>query len=119
MVAAAGNRGAASDAVKYAPGNDPFVISVGAVDDKGTSSLSDDKLATWSSRGKTQDGFSKPDVLAPGAGIVSTLAPDSDFESMCPTCIVGGEYIKAGGTSMAAPMVVGPRGDHARRTVPR
>jgi serine protease AprX len=93
--------------VSYAPGNDPFVISVGAVDDKGTSSLADDTLADWSSRGKTQDGHAKPDVLAPGSGIVSTLAPNSEFKSMCPTCIVGGQYIKAGGTSMSAPMVSG------------
>jgi serine protease AprX len=107
VVAAAGNRGSDKDAVSYAPGNDPFVISVGAVDDKGTSKLTDDTLADWSSRGKTQDGHSKPDVLAPGSGIVSTLAPHSEFTSMCPTCIVGGEYIKAGGTSMSAPMVAG------------
>ena len=107
VVAAAGNRGSDKDAVSYAPGNDPFVISVGAVDDMGTSKLTDDKLATWSSRGKTQDGYSKPDVLAPGSGIVSTLAKNSEFTSMCPTCIVGGEYIRAGGTSMSAPMVAG------------
>jgi serine protease AprX len=107
VVAAAGNRGSDKDAVSYAPGNDPFVISVGAVDDMGTSANSDDKLASWSSRGTTQDGHAKPDVLAPGSGIVSTLAPDSEFESLCPTCIVGGEYIRAGGTSMSAPMVSG------------
>jgi serine protease AprX len=107
VVAAAGNRGTDPNAVSYAPGNDPFVISVGAVDDQGTSDLADDKLASWSSRGETQDGFSKPDVLAPGSGIVSTLAPNSEFASMCPTCIRDGEYIRAGGTSMSAPMVSG------------
>ena len=36
VVAAAGNMGTASDAVSYAPGNDPYVITVGAVDDQGT-----------------------------------------------------------------------------------
>ena len=51
VVAAAGNRGSDSDAVKYAPGNDPYVISVGAVDDQGTKSTGDDALASWSSRG--------------------------------------------------------------------
>jgi serine protease AprX len=107
VVAAAGNRGSDPKAVSYAPGNDPFVISVGAVDDQGTSKLNDDKLADWSSRGKTQDGHSKPELLAPGSGIVSTLSPDSEFSKMCPTCIVGGEYIRAGGTSMSAPMVAG------------
>jgi serine protease AprX len=107
VVAAAGNRGTASDAVDYAPGNDPYVISVGAVDDQGTKNSLDDALASWSSRGTTQDGHAKPDILAPGAHIVSNLAPQSEFASMCPTCVVSGQYIRAGGTSMAAPMVAG------------
>jgi len=107
VVAAAGNRGTSADAVSYAPGNDPYVISVGAVDDQGTKWNSDDRLATWSSRGTTQDGVAKPDVYAPGSGIVSNLAPGSAFTAMCPTCIVDGQYIRAGGTSMAAPMVSG------------
>jgi len=107
VVAAAGNRGSAADAVSYAPGNDPFVISVGAVDDKGTQGNSDDAFASWSSRGLTQDGFAKPDVSAPGAHIVSTLAPNSTFTTLCPSCIVDTNYIRAGGTSMAAPVVAG------------
>ena len=36
VVVAVGNRGTAADAVNYAPGNDPFVISVGATDEVGT-----------------------------------------------------------------------------------
>jgi serine protease AprX len=107
VVAAAGNRGTASDAVSYAPGNDPFVISVGAVDDQGTKAPGDDALTSWSSRGRTQDGFAKPEVTAPGAHIVSALSPNSDFASLCPSCIVSGQYIRAGGTSMSAPMVSG------------
>jgi serine protease AprX len=107
VVAAAGNRGASADAVSYAPGNDPYVISVGAVDDKGTNATSDDGYASWSSVGLTQDGYLKPDVSAPGAHIVSALAPKSQFTSLCPSCIVDGQYIRAGGTSMAAPMVSG------------
>jgi serine protease AprX len=111
VVAAAGNRGTADDAVDYAPGNDPYVISVGGVDDQGTKSTIDDAIAGWSSGGTTQDGFAKPDVLAPGAHIVSNLAPNSAFASMCPACIVDGQYIRAGGTSMAAPMVAGAVAD--------
>jgi serine protease AprX len=45
--------------------------------------------------------------MAPGAHIVSTLAPDSAFQYLCPTCVIGGAYFKAGGTSMAAPVVSG------------
>ena len=42
VVAAAGNRGTGGDAVKYAPGNDPYVVTVGATDDQGTDDLADD-----------------------------------------------------------------------------
>jgi serine protease AprX len=111
VVAAAGNRGTAADAVRYAPGNDPYVISVGAVDDQGTKNTLDDTLADWSSRGTTQDGFAKPDVVAPGAHIVSNLAPNSQFTALCPSCIVDGQYIRAGGTSMSAPVVSGAVAD--------
>ena len=107
VVAAAGNHGATEDAANYAPGNDPFALSVGAVDDQGTQSRGDDVFTEWSSVGRTQDGFAKPEIGAPGAHIVSTLARDSAFASLCPSCIVDGEYIRAGGTSMAAPVVSG------------
>ncbi|MCW2991592.1 MAG: hypothetical protein JWM73_2186 [Solirubrobacterales bacterium] len=107
VVTAAGNRGTASDAVNYAPGNDPYVISVGGVDTMGTKRTSDDTLASWSSRGVTQDGFAKPEVLAPGAHIVGPYAPNSAFGQLCPSCIVDGQYFKVGGTSMAAAIVSG------------
>jgi serine protease AprX len=108
VVTAAGNRGSDADAVDYAPGNDPYAISVGAVDDQGTKQTKDDLRTDWSSRGTTQDGYAKPDLYAPGAHMVSNLAPDSDFTSMCPSCVSGdGQYIRAGGTSMSAPVVAG------------
>jgi serine protease AprX len=107
VVAAAGNRGTATDAVSYAPGNDPYAISIGAVDDLATKNVKDDLLASWSSRGTTQDGMRKPDALAPGAHLVSTLAPGSDFMSQCPACVISGQYIRLGGTSMAAAVTSG------------
>ena len=107
VVTAAGNRGTDSDAVSYAPANDPYVITVGGVDDMGTNKLDDDQLADWSSRGTTQDGLAKPDVLAPGAHMVSNLAPGSDFASMCTDCVRDGQYFQVGGTSMATAVVSG------------
>jgi serine protease AprX len=107
VVAAAGNRGPGGDAVHHAPGNDPYVVTVGAVDDNGTHDISDDEPTSWSSRGTTQDGFAKPEIYAPGARIVSNLAPGSKYGQLCDSCVTDGEYIRAGGTSMAAPMVAG------------
>jgi serine protease AprX len=111
VVAAAGNLGAAPDAVSYAPANDPYVLTVGALDDQGTTSTTDDAETSWSSQGVTEDGFAKPDVLAPGAHIVSTLAPGSAFATLCPTCIIGNDYFQVSGTSMAAPIVSGIAAD--------
>ena len=111
VVAAAGNRGEDADAVSYAPANDPYVITVGAVDDHGTKETLDDSLAPWSSRGVTQDGVVKPDLVAPGAHVAAPLAPDSDFAGMCPTCVVDQRYFRLSGTSMAAPIVAGIAAD--------
>jgi serine protease AprX len=107
VVTAAGNEGTTNDGVTFAPANDPWAITTGALDDRGTWTRFDDILASWSSRGLTQDGVRKPEVLAPGGGLVSTLAPGSDFAELCPRCVVDGRYFRAGGTSMSAAVVSG------------
>jgi serine protease AprX len=107
VVTAAGNEGGVSDGVTFAPANDPWAITAGAIDDRGTFTGLDDVLAPWSSRGLTQDGVLKPELLAPGARLVSTLAPNSDFAHLCPECILDGKYFRAGGTSMSAAVVSG------------
>ncbi|HEX2231947.1 MAG TPA: S8 family serine peptidase [Thermoleophilaceae bacterium] len=107
VVAAAGNGGDAPDAVHYAPGNDPFAIAAGAVNDRNTRATEDDLLATWSSRGVTQDGFHKPDVLAPGTSLAAPVPVGSDLTEECPDCTGGGRYFKMGGTSMSAALVSG------------
>ncbi|MDP9400575.1 MAG: S8 family serine peptidase [Actinomycetota bacterium] len=105
VVAASGNSG--PNSVNFAPGNDPYVLSVGGADDRGTKSRKDDVIASWTSTGVTQDGFRKPEVMAPGAKLVSTLAPGSAYAAQCPTCVVSGQYLRLGGTSMAAGVVSG------------
>jgi serine protease AprX len=108
VVASAGNRGNDSGAVQYSPGNDPYVITVGGLDENGTADPSDDTVASWSSQGTTQDGFQKPDVYAPGDHIASVLAPKSAFaNSSCNCVLADGLYIETSGTSMAAPIIAG------------
>ena len=103
VVVSAGNQG--SGAI-YPPANDPFVITVGATDDKGTSSLSDDVMASFSAYGQTSDGFKKPDLVAPGTNIVARLVNQNmGLAAAHPGNKVGDSYFSMSGTSMAAPMV--------------
>ena len=105
VVVAAGNNG--PNSAGYAPANDPYVITVGATDDHGTPSTADDALASFSSYGSTQDGILKPDLVAPGRHIITTLAPNSSFALNYPMALVGPQYIQLSGTSVAAPSVSG------------
>lgn len=109
VVAAAGNSGTARDATWFAPGNDPYVLTVGALDDSQAASVSTDTLASFSSRGKTQDGIYKPDVVAPGRRIVSVLAhPDATVAKLFPARVTADRrYIRLSGTSMSTPVVTG------------
>jgi len=79
VVAAAGNSGPEPGTIS-APADSPFVIAVGAIDDKNTPARDDDEVAPFSSRGPTPVGLTKPDVLAPGESIVAPLAPMSKME---------------------------------------
>src|SRR5215467_6115240 len=84
VVVAAGNFGRdnAMNTNGYAtitvPGNDPYVITVGALNTHGTDITSDDTVASFSSKGPTLvDHVVKPDLVAPGNRIVSLQAPGS------------------------------------------
>ncbi len=108
VVAASGNNpNGANGAVLYAPGNDPFIITVGSIDDNYQSTLAGSQMAAWALFGSTQDGFAKPDVVADGSHVVSLLAPGSSLSAQHTGNIVGTNYFKMGGTSMAAPQVAG------------
>ena len=113
VVVSAGNEGPKSSSVTT-PGSDPYVITVGGVDDNGTATTADDSLASWSSRGPTSvDGLAKPDVVAPGRRIVSLRSPGSTLDQEFPDRVVAGldplapVYFRMSGTSMAAPVVTG------------
>jgi serine protease AprX len=109
VVVAAGNyalNGAQSD-VGYAPANDPFVITVGASDINGSVSAADDFAAPWSAFGYTQDGFSKPEVAAPGRYMNGAVPSSATLLTQFPTRIVAPNYMWMSGTSFSAPVVSG------------
>jgi len=90
----------------YPPANDPFVITVGAADELGTLGISDDRVASFSAYGTTEDGFAKPDLVAPGRNIISSMMSNSAHLVVDhPTHYVSPFYFRMSGTSMAAPMV--------------
>jgi serine protease AprX len=113
VVAAAGNY--ASDGqpsgVLYAPANDPFVITVGSVDVNGTTDLADDLTSPWSSYGYTLDGFSKPELAAPGRYMLGAVPTTSTMPAERPDRVVAPGFMWMSGTSFAAPVVAGAAAD--------
>ncbi len=103
---AAGNDGPSEFNINT-PGIHPDVITVGALDDKGTMARGDDSVAVFSSRGPTQiDNLRKPDILAPGVNVYGPLSPGSALDT--PDAPHDGQqYFAISGTSMATPMVAG------------
>jgi serine protease AprX len=103
VVVSAGNYG---DGAIYPPANDPFAITVGATDDKGTNNISDDVIASFSAYGQTSDGVKKPDLVAPGKNIIARLVNQNmGLAYEHPANKVGDQYFRISGTSVAAPMV--------------
>ncbi len=120
VVAAAGNLGrdGEGDALYggiTAPGNAPWVLTVGASSHMGTAARIDDDMAGFSSRGPSRfDYLAKPDIVAPGVGLVSMSEPGSFLYETRPVNRIWGllpfgpaPYFSLSGTSMAAPVVSG------------
>jgi serine protease AprX len=149
VVVAAGNDGRDNSADNNgygtieAPGNDPYVITVGAMKTMGTHDRTDDLIASYSSKGPSAiDHIVKPDVVAPGNLVVSLLAPGSAlaqqtsyivpasyYESSSwgvrnkglPGSVLGlvspagnQRFLLLSGTSMATPVVTGAVADMLR-----
>jgi serine protease AprX len=128
VVVAAGNYGRDNSNNNYgygtitAPGNDPYVITVGAMKTMGTATRTDDLIATYSSKGPTMvDQIIKPDIVAPGNLVISDLASTTATlyvnypQNLLPFSYyttsnnqnASSNYYILSGTSMAAPMVSG------------
>ncbi len=103
VVAAAGNEGPDWESVG-SPGNNPFVITVGAITDSWTpDDPIDDFIPDFSSRGPTPAGHIKPDVVAPGGHITGLLPPDSTLALESPNYRLStGEFVFTGSSQAAA-----------------
>lgn len=106
VCAAAGNEGPDTGTVS-SPGIDPVIITVGALDDKNTVTTGDDSIASFSSRGPTIDGLTKPDLVTPGVNIISLRSPNSYIDKNNKDARVGEWYTSLSGTSMATPVCAG------------
>ena len=108
VAVAAGNRGTGTGAIDYAPANDPLAFTVGAFDTMGTSGPGDDTLSPWSSGGKTEDGFAKPDLVAPGRHIAGPLPSGTSLDAQAPNANrIASGYASISGTSFASPQAAG------------
>ena len=106
VVVSAGNRGPGAGTISK-PGDDPYVITVGAADLHQTGDRSDDEVAPFSSRGPTPDGFEKPDLVGPGTTIVATRDAGGTIDQLHPDAVVDDSYFKGTGTSQAGAIVSG------------
>jgi serine protease AprX len=120
VVGAAGNFGTNTAGLPQyggisAPGNAPWVLTVGGSSTNGTPQRNDDLMGTYSSRGPTYIDFgAKPDLVAPGTGTVSLASPGSNLNLANVLALLPGTrataslpYLSLTGTSMAAPVVSG------------
>ena len=120
VVAAAGNNGRGPQGqTRYggitAPGNAPWVLTVGASSHMGTIDRADDTIAAFSSRGPSAiDYAAKPDLVAPGVGTESLSDPFGRLYATNGAALLPGSvqtaylpYMSLSGTSMSAPVVTG------------
>jgi serine protease AprX len=107
VVVAAGNTGPFNGSI-LSPGDDPLVITVGALDDMATSSIADDEMNDFSAVGPTAtDGWVKPDLVTSGRSVVSLAAPGSTIDADNPSARIGSANFVGSGTSFSAAITSG------------
>jgi serine protease AprX len=118
VVASAGNDGSGNKPVHmaYAPANDPFLITVGALDLHNSTNPDRASVPAWSSWGHTLDGFAKPELSAPGRSVLGPVPTDSTLATA--KQLKGhvqetpeGTYMTLSGTSLSTPIVSGIAAD--------
>jgi len=109
VVASVGNYGVPEgpSGVPHAPGNDPLVLTVGALDLAGTPGVGDDTVAPWSAYGYTLEGFAKPEVVAAGRYMVGPVPMSATLVGERPDSLVADGYLQLSGTSFSAAVVSG------------
>ena len=109
VVVAAGNYGNSDgpSGVPFAPGNDPFVITVGAIDLEGSTNVKRHEVPSWSAYGLTNDGFRKPEISAAGRYMIGPVPLNATLKTAKPENVVAPTYMRLSGTSFAAPVVAG------------
>jgi serine protease AprX len=107
VVVSAGNTGPFNGSI-LSPGDDPLVITVGALDDMATTSVTDDEMNDFSAVGPTAaDGWVKPDLVTSGRSVVSLAAPGSTIYAGHPSARVGAANFVGSGTSFSSAVVSG------------
>jgi serine protease AprX len=107
VVASAGNAGPTPFTIGV-PGNTPYIITVGAFTDHYTpDDFSDDYIPPFSAAGPTMDGFVKPDLIAPGAHMVSLVRQNTTLREQYPENGIDGHYFSSAGTSTSSAVVSG------------
>jgi serine protease AprX len=111
VVVSAGNVGPFNGTVE-SPGDDPLVMTVGALDDMAQSNPSNDTMTTFSSVGPTNpDGWLKPDLVTSGRSVVSLAAPGSTIYNAYPSALVGSANFVGSGTSFSTAITSGAVAD--------
>jgi serine protease AprX len=107
VVTSAGNTGPINGTIT-SPGDDPLVVTVGALDDNGTAPPADDTMTSFSAAGPTfVDGWFKPDLVTSGRSVVSLRAPGSTIDTLHPDARVGSANFVGSGTSFSAAITSG------------
>jgi serine protease AprX len=111
VVVSAGNAGPFNGTIE-SPGDDPMVITVGALDDGGQANPANDTMTTFSSVGPTNpDGWMKPDLVTSGRSVVSLAAPGSTIYDDYPSALIGTANFVGSGTSFSTAITSGAVAD--------